>query len=1268
MKRRSEASVCPIAIVGSACLLPGADSPERFWANLMAGSDERSEGGPEVFGTDPATPGAWGDAEHHIAATVGGFVREPDIDLSGLRLPAERVAALGAVVRWPLHVARRALADAGVGLDDPVLARTGLLLGNYPFPTAESVARCVPLIRDGVAEGLREAGLPAAGHPRQPVPPPETLWPSGLPATVVADALGLGGPRLALDAACASALYSLELGRRYLATGQVDMVLAGAVCAPDPLLIHLCFSDLHAYPDNGVSQPFAADSSGIVTGQGAGLFVLKRLADAVRDGDTVHAVISAVGIGNDGAGAHLLAPNPSGQVETYRLAGDRDVDYVECHATGTPLGDSTELRGLVEFFGSDLPLLGSVKGNIGHLLNAAGFTSVLKTVLAMQRGVIPATRTGARLIRPQHAPDVTERVVRDNTRWPDTGRGRRAAVSAFGFGGANAHLILDVSPAGTDRTEPVTPPVAPPRLAVAGLGVRLAGIRDVAELSRASRDGRPLLTDRPTERWHGLGGDAPASGHLERLRVDVRTYRIPPLALRNTNEQHLALFEAADQALAEAGVAGPGRGVRSGDLPPRRIAVVVAMEMEPWSHAHRARFDIGAFVREQCPGLDEATLERLEAGVRDAVHDPIDASEVLSYIGNIMASRISASRNLTGPSFTVSGDVTVGARALEVAALLLSDPTVEAVLVGAVDLAAGLENTLARIEQARAAGEPTPPLGDGAAAVVLTRATDEAAVVVDGLGFGHGADASREAVAAACAQAGMASTDVEYVELTTGTAELPALAAAYGGGEPHRCAVAGMSPLVGDVQRASFLVGLVRAAVALREATLPAAPEGWQHDAERVLAGSSLFLAEAPQPWLRRDRGGRRVAAVSGVAGECAAHAVLSCATVGPRRAGDPDVLVLPVRADDPTAMARRLRQLLDRLDGDATGAAVMRDAVADPTPGRYCAVLVAEDTARLRNEVVAAERDLPRVLADGGEWATPAGSFCTGQPVGSGKVAFVYPGAFTSYPGMSRDLFRLFPELLAGFEAETDAPAARYQHAALFPRSAAGMRRRDLMRHETNMIDDIPMMLAAGTNTAVLHTRLLRDILGVRPDGAFGYSLGESSMLFALDVWAATARDDRALAASPLFIDRLRGAKTLIRDTWGLPPDLPDRRVWQSRVVLAPAGKVAAALVDYDRLYLTHVNTDGETVIAGDPGQLDEFASATGFSMARAPANHVMHVALVEPVRVELAGLNDYPTGSPAPGLTLLSGYDYTPIPAGTVADRAALAERNSHTLCRPV
>ncbi|URN13870.1 polyketide synthase [Streptomyces radiopugnans] len=441
----------PVAIVGMACLLPGAHSPEEFWTGLLAGADHRTEGGPEVFGTSPDVPGGWGDPDHRVTAVRGGFVTEPAIDLDGLRLPADRLSGLDRVVRWSLHTVRRALADAGLDTRPDALARTGLVLGNYAFPTEQSVRMCVPPVRQAVTEGLSRAGLPLPAAPpgTDPEPAPENLWPFGGPAVTTADALGLGGPRLALDAACSSALYGVSLARDYLATGRADTMVAGAVCAPDPLLIHLSFSDLRAYPDNGVSQPFDGRSTGIVTGQGAGVVVLKRLRDALRDGDRVYAVLEAVGLGNDGAGRHLLSPNESGQLAAYRQAyagiDPATVDYIECHATGTPLGDATELRGLTAFFagnGGVPPLLGSVKGNVGHLLTVAGFTSLLKVVLALRHDTVPATPGVTDPLRPKGGEAAAERIVRQNTPWPRGAVPRRAAVSAFGFGGTNAHLVL----------------------------------------------------------------------------------------------------------------------------------------------------------------------------------------------------------------------------------------------------------------------------------------------------------------------------------------------------------------------------------------------------------------------------------------------------------------------------------------------------------------------------------------------------------------------------------------------------------------------------------------------------------------------------------------------------------------------------------------------------------------------------------------------------------------------------------------------------------
>ncbi|MFF2555350.1 beta-ketoacyl synthase N-terminal-like domain-containing protein [Nocardia sp. NPDC058058] len=1369
----------PIAIVGIGCLLPGATTPQQFWDNLLTGADLRRPGGAETFGTDPATPGGWGDETHGITSVRGGFVTEPVMDHEGLRIDAQTVEDLGAVVRWPLYAIRQALTDAGIAEDDPVLERTGLVLGNYSFPTEESVRLCLPFFEEGVSRGLRQAGLslPDNGSgPWQPHEQVRSLWPSGLPTTVVADALGLHGPRLALDAACSSALYSMSLGRDYLATGAADVVLAGAVCAPDPTLIHLSFSDLHAYPGNGVSQPFDAASTGIVTGQGAGVFVLKRLADAVRDGNRIHAVVESIGLGNDGAGAHPLVPNISGQLAAYRQAYDdrvdaASVDYIECHATGTPVGDPIELRGLTEFFGAaGIPLLGSVKGNVGHLLTVAGFTSVLKAIMAMRNGIIPATPAQTEPIRPAGAESAADRLVTANQPWPDNGgRPRRAGVSAFGFGGTNAHLVLtdavtsgpesahvqnatvlsetsatpvtadvnttagsaaatvtgdwadataapgsaaaavhpdsaDVSVARPAVPAPVVGAPQPVRMAITGLSVRVGAVAGVAALRRIRRAGRSGLAQRPETRWYGaeslgiseLEQDF-AAGYADSVEVDVRGYRMPPAELRQANPQHLLLFEAADEALAEAGLTA------TKERPERRIGVVVAMEMEPRSHAHRARFDIGAHVRAECDraalDLTADEIDRLEAAVRAGLHDPIGANEVLSYIGNVMAARIASAHNFTGPAFTVSADATGGARALEVAGLLLLDPTVEAVLVGGVELAAGYENTLVRTTLADGV---RPILGDGAAAVVLTRATDDSALTLDAVATTvDGAESIARQVRSTLAHHGLTPEDIGYLELASGldSAGLTDLTRLYGdrGADAPGCALAGHLPLVGDTQQASVLVGVVAAALSLRHRELPpATPE------LREIAGtaaeftdSALRLLDAAVPWLGCGVDDRLVAAVHAVDGPRVAHIVLSAAPARPPVEtidwpGATAPVLIPLCADSGSDLAAAALECLAALDAGTALIDIARDRVkaARPEPddaacsgletavlsgrtdtvrpGRFTAVIVAADSEGARRELNAAIKHLPETIAVERDWTTPSGSYCTARPVGArGRIAFVYPGAFTAYPEAGRDLFTAFPGLLSEFERDARAPWAEYKHAAVFPSGALGFDRTALMRHEGELIESIPTMLAIGTNAAVLSTRMLRDALGIRPDGGFGYSLGESSMLFAMDVWDAAVRDDAALNRSPLFIDQLRGPKKLIRSLWALPDETPDREVWTTQVLLADAEQVRAAMATLDRVYLTHVNTPREVVVAGFPEQVRALIATLGCKAAKAPANHVMHCAAVESERAEFAALNNHPLGAPTRGLELLSSFDYATV---DTADRAVISDRIAETLCTTV
>ncbi|MFG2936832.1 beta-ketoacyl synthase N-terminal-like domain-containing protein [Streptomyces sp. NPDC048282] len=1296
------------AIVGISCLFPGAESPDAFWRNLRDGVDSRTEGGTDVFG--PAPDPALADPEHAITCVRGGFVTGFEFDPTGYRLRPEELTRLDRVFHWSLHTAREALRDSGHADRPELLARTGLVVGDYSFPTPASARISLPLVQEAVLEGVRRSGHPAP--PPAALLDPAAVHPanarvSGAPARITATALGLGGPRYALDAACSSALYALKLACDHLAAGQADLVLAGGVCAPDPTLIHLSFSDLHAYPENGISQPFDARSTGILTGQGAGMVAVRRLADALADGDRIHAVVDGIGLSNDGAGRHLLVPNPSGQLASYELAyaragfGPEEVDYLECHATGTPIGDGTEAESVTGWFGARgaaVPPLGSVKGNLGHLLTVAGLSSLLKVILAMGHGELPPT-IGVDRPLTEDLP-----VVREARPWPDGRPGpRRAAVSAFGFGGTNAHVVLSQQ---ADE-EGESAPAVPPALDIVGLGAHFGTLDSAAAFERALHDGTDAFRPLPEHRWRGLedtvGGTLaragldrarlPEGGFVDRIEMDPADHRIPPADLRNYNLQHALMSKVADEALRDAGY---DRTVPAGAKAPepRRIAVVVAMEIEPSAHLHLARHGIGDFLQRAYADAGLELPGDLAQAAREAIHRPIVANEVLSYIGNIMAGRISSLWNLTGPSFTVSSDGAGAAEALQIAQLLLLDDTVEAVLVGAVDLAGSPESLLLRGTAPVAGagltfgeGQRGARIGEGAGAVVVTRpgARPAAYARVDSIAVRHSApvdgrlpeadaEALAEAAGQALAAAGIGPGEVGYVEAHAGgtavrdAAEVEALARVYPAGS-GTVALGSAKAQVGDTAGASALAALLRAVLCLHHGYLPGVP-GWRRPAPELaerFAASALHVPDASRPWLRTDHARRRYAAVNVIGSDGAhGHLVLSAGTTRGgvvatdwRRAGAPALLALGAADLDGllAEVARHAELLREGADPYRLGR-----AAAERLPGSALrVVLVGKDREQLLQQSELAARSLREAHAGGEEWTTPAGSCFTPRPIGpDGKVALVYPGAFNSYPGLGRDLFRAFPSLLDTFEAEAGDPDRMFRAAQLYPRTQAALERRDLMRLEGELGEDVPFMLATGTTFAILYTDLVRERLGVTAHGAFGYSLGESSMLFATGGWRRSARRDDRISATPLFRDRLTGPRRTVRELWKLPEDTPDEAVWGSFVLLESADRVTEALARHDRVFLTHVNTPTEVVVAGDPAQCRALIAELGCPSARSPVGSVMHCPAVDAELAGLAELNDHPTGSVG-GLELFSAYDYRPV--GDL-DRAEVARRIARTL----
>ena len=1237
-----------IAIVGMSCLFPDAGGLEELWRNLLAGKISRSFASEREMRVDPRL-------FHHpekgvpdrFYSLLGGYVRGFAPDLRGFGLPAEQLAGLDPLFLAVLSSCRDALRDSG-HWDSP-RERCGLLLGNLSFPTRSSRRLAEEIhgrvVESAVQELLGIPELELAGGPRLDEMPHDSA------TGIAARALRLGGPCFSFDAACSSSLYAIALGAEYLRAGKADLMLAAAVSWADPLFVSMLFSCLQAHPDDGVSLPLDRRSRGIVPAEGVGVVVLERVADARRRGDRVRATVLGAGLSNDGAGRHLLHPNAKGQLlafeRAYAAAGvpPASIDYVECHATGTPVGDGVELASLEGFFGprGGRPFLGSVKANLGHLLTAAGMAGAVKTVLAMEAGVIPPT--------PGIAEPQAEQIVRAATPWPARGDSRRAGVTAFGFGGTNAHLILEGAGGEEEEKEEGRREALAP-LAIVGMegffGQRIG----------PPPPGRWRGVERSPERLRelGLGPEPPPGAYLEGFEIDLLRYGVPPNEAARIAPQHLLLLRLADAALLDAGLARGGN-----------VAVLVAMTTEPAIHRILARYNLPWMLRQGMARAGLSLPRELEDQVRESWSGAATVGQYLSYVGNVIASRVSALWDFTGPALTVSaGDGSVF-HALELARLLLSSGQVEAVVVGAVELGGDLESVALRQRLAPVSGSQEPTLsfggadgwtvGEGGGAVVLKtrdaarRAGDRIHAVVEALSLAQPvARACREAFA----EAGIEPSRVGYLEASASgiaaedEAEIEGLLEAYDG-PPLSCALGSAKARVGHTFSASGMASLLQAAVALSTRQIPAVPR-WKGPRDPGRWQDSPFYVPAePAPWLTERSGESRIAAVNSLSDGSCAHLILSDEPVRGRAIAAPAAAagpwLLPVAG---TGQADLLANL----------AAARRDPEtalrARSAAGPYVAALMGRDPEELRRQADLAVQGVAAAFAGHGEWKTPAGSYFTARPLGGrGKVAFVYPGAFNSYPGVARGLLGLFPGLSERFEAVTATPRLRLQADRLYPRSPES---------EMRLREDAVSMLEAGTALAFLYSTVAREYLGLRPELAFGYSLGESSMLFGLGIWGDGGAGDDSFArlrASDLFRSRLSGPKDAVREVWGLQASA-EPLPWASYVVKAPPDRVEEALRGLSRVWLTHVNTPRETVIAGDPAACAEALRILGCHRVPSPLGHVLHCPPTRSAREELAALHRLPI-RPVPGVTFHTAAGDGPMPL----DSQAVARRIADALC---
>ena len=650
-------SFAPIAIVGQGCVLPGALSPDELWQLVVQAR--------VVLG--PAPAGRWGiepalvlarDAKDTHDRTLhdrGGYVQGFDkvFDAQGFAVPAEEIAPLDPLFHWLLYAGREALHDVRFRGDK---ASAGVVVGNLSYPSS-SLSR--------FAERFwLEKLLDRQAFDRLALPTvdPRNRFMSGLPAHFLAQALGLGGVAFALDAACASSIYAIKLACDLLHDGRADLMLAGAVNRADDLFIHQGFTALGALSPTGRSRPFHAEADGLMPAEGAALVALRRLEDARRDGDHILGVIRGIGLCNDGRGRGLLVPSQEGQVRALRAAYaaaellPSEISLVECHATGTAIGDAVEIRALAEVCGGrNEPLpIGSLKANLGHLITGAGAAGLLKVLAAFHAGVRPATPSLDKLTAVLDSTPL--RPLRAAEPWNDPFP-RRAAVSAFGFGGNNAHLIVEEPSAKVahPRSKAVA---APADVGIIAIGARVGNGTSVADFAEALFTGSPQVK----------GNSAPA----DQVSLALAGLRFPPKDLEETLPQQLLLLAAAREAVEQV----------ASTLPRERTSVVVGMQCDAEIARHGARWHVAGWAEALGASQDWVS------GARDGFVPLLGAAGVIGAMPNIVSNRLNSQFDFCGPSLSVSSEELSGIRALHIARRALQQGEIDAALVAAVDLSA----------------------------------------------------------------------------------------------------------------------------------------------------------------------------------------------------------------------------------------------------------------------------------------------------------------------------------------------------------------------------------------------------------------------------------------------------------------------------------------------------------------------------------------------------------------------------------------------------
>ncbi|NNF99183.1 MAG: type I polyketide synthase [Desulfobacteraceae bacterium] len=1241
----------PIAVVGIGGIFPGALDTNHFWENLLNKKDTASEVIPGRWIVDPDI---MVDAGGHIDRAYAKrccLIPHPTPLPAGSRIPEKSLRDLDPLYRIIVKAGLDAWADCQTSAIDN--ARAGTILAAIALPTDASSTITREIFNIVTETKLfNDSDLTPYNSDL-----PESLSARvvGFPASLLSAALGVSGGAYTLDAACASSIYAVKLACDELRRFRADLMVTGGVSRPDCLYTQVGFSQLKALSRSGRCAPFDESADGLVVGEGAGILILKRLSDAIEHKDKIYGVIRGIGLSNDMRG-NLLAPDTEGQLRAmraaYQTAGWRpdDVDYIECHGAGTPVGDATELNSLQQLWddsGCDRKncAIGSVKSMTGHLLTAAGAAGMIKTLLALHHKILLPSLNFNRA--PVNSPLHSGRfkVQTEPGRWEKVdSQDRRAAVSAFGFGGINAHILLEEYR--PDRTESNSRPISVSEqaerkpsssIAVVGMAAGFGSISTLRQYQQLIFNNDSIIAQRPENRWKladecaedMLAGRAKFGGYMDKLPIDIGEFQIPPNEIPQILPQQLLMLKVARDALKDSGKVT--REYRPG------MGAIIGIGFDFETTNFHYRWNLSNMVKSwnERYGLS-LSGEQLHAWLREleeSATEPLNAPRVLGALGGIVASRVAREFRFGGPSFVVSADETSGLRALEIAVRSLQQDETDCMLVGAVDMCGDLrsvvcadqihpysERNLIRPFDSKADG--TLP-GEGAAALILKRETDAVDAgdriyaVIKGMGAAHTGDLGTlpdkpstyvRSLSKCVADAQVTTPNISYIE-THGSGipaedalEAAALQQYFGSGDnlnSSPCAIGTVKPNIGHTGASAGLASVVKTCLCLHQEMLPGLKNYASH--KKTIWTDHLFhIPVSSQYWMRDRSSGPRQACVGAMTsdGNCA-HVLLqesSLADTGTiphihssekrRPAGAQECGLFICEGEDKNQLLDGLKELRHFLSLSDTRA---QAGLENPARNWYRQHPLNPDKKQaiaicLRNPGDIGHRmDLAESMVISGPQNAPStngGIYYSPNSIGAAQKLALV------FPGSGNHYVGMGRGIGIQWPEvmrEMDASCENFLSQSL-PQYFMPWRtswEKGWEAESLERIESDPLHMIFGQ---VIYGSLMWNLFkrfSIKPDAVIGYSLGETAGLFATGAWRNRQEMLDRMRRTDLFSAELSGPCLAARKAWNIPKDADFQ--WQVAAIDQSADAVKPVIAEHRLARLLIVNTPDECVIGGE-------------------------------------------------------------------------------------